>query len=85
MAIVLDTNPLRSPPRAGGGGGGGVSIQRVKKEEAESKISAWQNGKIAKINNRLKREEVVISGWEGKQVHKATSGMKKIEVRTLLF
>lgn len=73
-----------------GGGGQGqsgqtdndqmVSVQRVKKEEVESKISAWQNAKVSKINNRFKREDAVIIGWENEQVQKATSWMKKIEV-----
>ncbi|KAI9161752.1 hypothetical protein LWI28_020346 [Acer negundo] len=56
-----------------------MSVQRVKKEEVESKISAWQNAKVAKINNRFKREEAVINGWESEQVQKATSWMKKVE------
>ncbi|XP_051151792.1 remorin 4.1-like [Andrographis paniculata] len=59
--------------------GGDVSVQQVKKEEVESKINAWQNAKIAKINNRFKREDAVINGWEGEQVQKASSWMKKIE------
>ncbi|KAE8671685.1 putative leucine-rich repeat containing protein [Hibiscus syriacus] len=61
------------------GGGGEVSVLRVKKEEVESKISAWQNAKVAKINNRFKREDAVINGWESEQVQKATSWMKKVE------
>lgn len=56
------------------------SVQRVKKEEVESKINAWQNAKIAKINNRFKREDAVINGWESEQVQKASSWMKKVEV-----
>ncbi|KAK3446728.1 hypothetical protein EUGRSUZ_A02379 [Eucalyptus grandis] len=93
LAIVPDNNPLDevrrsvSPPRrpgpsvAGGGGGPGdqVTVQRVKKEEVEAKISAWQNAKVAKINNRFKREDAVIGGWESEQVHKASSWMKKVE------
>ncbi|CAN4118576.1 unnamed protein product [Withania somnifera] len=55
------------------------SVQRVKKEEVETKISAWQNAKISKINNRFKREDAVINGWESEEVQKATSWMKKIE------
>ncbi|KAI7731265.1 hypothetical protein M8C21_013208 [Ambrosia artemisiifolia] len=55
------------------------SVQRVKKEEVESKISAWQNAKIAKINNRFKREDAIINGWESEQVQKSTSWMKKVE------
>ncbi|KAK6127358.1 hypothetical protein DH2020_038901 [Rehmannia glutinosa] len=79
LAIVLDRNP---PPRGGGGGGGGgvISMRRgVKKEEAGTRISAWQNAKMAKINNRFKREDVIIAGFEGKKVDKATSRMKKVE------
>ncbi|KAA0053924.1 remorin [Cucumis melo var. makuwa] len=56
-----------------------ISLHMVKKEEVETKISAWQNAKIAKINNRYKREDAVISGWEREQVQKASSWMKKIE------
>ncbi|KAJ4822217.1 hypothetical protein Tsubulata_021192 [Turnera subulata] len=94
LAIVPDHNyPLEHPSSrrlagslalagaAAGGGGGGreMSVQRVKKEEVDSKISAWQNAKIAKINNRFKREDAVINGWESEQVQKATSWMKKVE------
>lgn len=62
-----------------------ASVQRVKKEEAESKTNAWQNAKIAKINNRFKREETIINGWEDKQVHKSSSWMKRVEVRSFLL
>ncbi|KAL4376736.1 hypothetical protein GQ457_02G040700 [Hibiscus cannabinus] len=62
-----------------GGSHGEVTVLRVKKEEVESKISAWQNAKVAKINNRFKREDAIINGWESEQVQKATSWMKKIE------
>lgn len=84
LAIVPDNNPLPSPRRGGGGGGGGgnhseVSVQRVKREEVETKISAWQTAKIAKINNRFKRDEAVINGLESEQVQKASSWMKKVE------
>ena len=80
------------PPSRGGGtfssssatsGGGAVNemtVQRVRKEEVEAKISAWQNAKVAKINNRFKREDAVINGWENEQVQKASSWMKKVEV-----
>lgn len=90
----LETNPLAIVPdssaavdegqrrgrSAAARGGGEISVQTVKKEEAETKISAWENAKIAKINNRFKREEAVISGWENEQVQKATSWLNKIEV-----
>lgn len=89
-------DPVASPRRramaAGGastsasmsGGGQGdqaLSVQRVKKEEVETKISAWQNAKVAKINNRFKREDAVINGWESEEVQKAATWMKKVEVR----
>ncbi|KAL9411836.1 hypothetical protein AB3S75_045439 [Citrus x aurantiifolia] len=85
LAIVPDHNPLDLGPgsrRVGSSVGQSdhvSSVQRVKKEEVESKISAWQNAKIAKINNKFKREDAVINGWEGEQVQKATSWMKKVE------
>lgn len=59
---------------------GEISVHVIKKEEVESKISAWQNAKIAKVNNRFKREDAIINGWESEQVQKASSWMKKIEV-----
>ncbi|KAM7263169.1 hypothetical protein ACFE04_000852 [Oxalis oulophora] len=86
LAIVPDTNPIQDHGRhivgSSGGGHSGVeapSVQRVKKEEVESKISAWQNAKIAKVNNRFKREDAIIHGWESEQVQKASSWMKKVE------
>ncbi|KAL8489595.1 hypothetical protein ACS0TY_025492 [Phlomoides rotata] len=88
LAIVPGSNPLESPRAAARGGGdrlsmstvnGEITVQLVKKEEVDSKINAWQNAKIAKINNRFKREDAVINGWEGEQVQKASSWMKKIE------
>lgn len=91
LAIVPDTNPLgpaESHPRhaASGVPANGhhrdvSSVQRVKKEEVESKITAWQTAKVAKVNNRFKREDAIISGWESEQVQKADSWMKKVEVR----
>lgn len=96
LAIVPDGHPfddqLPPPPsiaRQENGRGGGavatreISLQMVKKEEVETKISAWQNAKIAKINNRYKREDAVISGVEREQIQTASSWMKKIEVREL--
>ncbi|XAR69452.1 hypothetical protein NMG60_11001035 [Bertholletia excelsa] len=88
LAIVPDTSPLDPPPPSRRASNGGplitgnhseVSVQRVKKEEVETKISAWQTAKVAKINNRFKREDAIISGWEGEQVQKATSALKKVE------
>ncbi|GMH08176.1 hypothetical protein Nepgr_010016 [Nepenthes gracilis] len=87
LAIVTDNNPLDPLPTPRQTNGsesamiihGDVSVHRVKKEEVEAKISAWQNAKISKVNNRFKREDAIISGWENEQVHKATSWMKKVE------
>ncbi|KAI3788210.1 hypothetical protein L2E82_00950 [Cichorium intybus] len=88
LAIVPDTNPMASPSRPHGGSssmittGGNhseVSVQRVKKDEVESKISAWQNAKISKINNRFKRDDAIINGWENEQVQKSSLWMKKVE------
>jgi hypothetical protein len=88
LAIVPDSNPIPSPRRlpaspaapAGHRDGDGVSVGQVKKEEVESKIAAWQIAETAKIDNRFKREEVVINGWEGDQVEKASAWLKKYEV-----
>ncbi|XP_068637723.1 remorin 4.1-like [Aristolochia californica] len=87
LAIVPDNSPLDpvpSPRRATGSSSANnimedMSIQRVKKEEVESKISAWQTAKIAKINNRFKREDAVISGWESEEIQKAATRMKKVD------
>ncbi|KAF2307900.1 hypothetical protein GH714_033267 [Hevea brasiliensis] len=93
LAIVPDSNPLAPDPSSSsrglgtirwvaevcGGGGVEVTVQRVKKEEVETKITAWQNAKIAKLNNRFKREDAIINGWESEQVQKSTSWMKKVE------
>ncbi|CAN8254418.1 unnamed protein product [Cochlearia groenlandica] len=56
-----------------------ASVQRVKRDEVEAKITAWQTAKVAKINNRFKRQDAVINGLLNEQVHKANSLMKKIE------
>uniref|UniRef100_A0A7N0TPN0 Remorin C-terminal domain-containing protein n=1 Tax=Kalanchoe fedtschenkoi TaxID=63787 RepID=A0A7N0TPN0_KALFE len=78
-----DTPPVASPGTivavGPSSGHGEISVQRVKKEEVESKITAWQNAKIAKINNRFKREDAIIGGWENAQVDKASASMKKVE------
>nr|GEZ20018.1 hypothetical protein [Tanacetum cinerariifolium] len=93
LAIVADNNPrIASPTRRGAGGHQEMSlistttsasnhsdVSSVKKEEVESKISAWQNAKIAKINNRFKRDDAIINGWESEQVQKSTTWMKKVE------
>uniref|UniRef100_A0A804QDX6 Remorin C-terminal domain-containing protein n=1 Tax=Zea mays TaxID=4577 RepID=A0A804QDX6_MAIZE len=89
-------SPRRGPPPAAPGAdaaalvaadghgsreGGGVSVGQVRKEEVESKIAAWQVAEVAKVNNRFKREEVVINGWEGDQVEKASAWLKKGSLR----
>lgn len=95
LAIVPDSghvDPFPSPRHVGGTSSTAnnatmeeVSLLRVKKEEIESKISAWMTAKIAKINNRFKREDSIINGWEGEEVHKASSKLKKIEVRKIII
>ncbi|XP_064967225.1 remorin 4.1-like [Musa acuminata AAA Group] len=86
LAIVPDNNPFPSPGRpppeidsAASSSADEVRVHLVKKEEVESKISAWQTAEVAKINNRFKREEAIINGWESEQVEKATARLKKIE------
>ncbi|KAM3279291.1 hypothetical protein ACQJBY_046554 [Aegilops geniculata] len=95
LAIVPDSGrPFATPPSRSGGSSGRaarldlevvpaagppVEASQVKKEEVETKVSAWQTAEIAKINNRFKREEVVINGWETEQVDKASAWLKKIE------
>ncbi|KAM3365281.1 hypothetical protein ACQJBY_015186 [Aegilops geniculata] len=93
LAIVPDSNPIPSPrrglsprpvvevaaPGAGQGQGDEVSVGQVKKDEVETKIAAWQIAEVAKVNNRFKREEVVINGWEGDQVEKASAWLNKYE------
>lgn len=95
LAIVPDSgHPFATPPSRSGGSSGRaarldlevvpaagppVEASQVKKEEVETKVSAWQTAEIAKINNRFKREEVVINGWETEQVDKASAWLKKIE------
>ncbi|XP_042513874.1 remorin 4.1-like [Macadamia integrifolia] len=86
LAIVPDnSHPLdhvggsSSSANINGGLTEEMSTHRVKREEIESKISAWQTAKIAKVNNRFKREDAVINGWKSEQVQKAESALKKVE------
>uniref|UniRef100_A0A0E0DZY7 Remorin C-terminal domain-containing protein n=1 Tax=Oryza meridionalis TaxID=40149 RepID=A0A0E0DZY7_9ORYZ len=93
LAIVPDSHPIATParsrasqlevvPAAGPSAPAPappVEARQVKKEEVETKVSAWQTAEVAKINNRFKREEVVINGWETEQVEKASAWLKKIE------
>uniref|UniRef100_A0ACD6A262 Uncharacterized protein n=1 Tax=Avena sativa TaxID=4498 RepID=A0ACD6A262_AVESA len=68
--LDLEVVPAPGPP---------VEAKQVRKEEVETKVSAWQTAEVAQINNRFKREEVVINGWETEQVDKACAWLKKIE------
>jgi hypothetical protein len=85
LAIVADTGcPLpRAPapaPASTCAAEEVVEVRQVKKDEAEAKVAAWQAEEVAKINNKFKREEVVINGWESQQINKATAYLNKIEV-----
>ncbi|XP_062214248.1 remorin 4.1-like [Phragmites australis] len=91
LAIVPDSHPIATParsrvpldlevvPAGPGPAQPPVEARQVKKEEVETKVTAWQTAEVAKINNRFKREEVVINGWETEQVEKASAWLKKIE------
>jgi len=92
LAIVPDSHPIATPARSRASGlevvpagppppppPAHVEASQVKKEEVETKVTAWQTAEVAKINNRFKREEVVINGWETEQVEKASAWLKKIE------
>ncbi|XP_023730896.1 remorin 4.1 [Lactuca sativa] len=56
-----------------------VSVTSFKKEEVESKITAWKNAKVAEINNRFKCEDAIIKGWESEQAQQSALRMKKVE------
>lgn len=88
LAIVADSNPIDHAPSSRYVAGSSstvsnqevsVAVHMVKKEETESKIMAWQTAEIAKINNRFKREEAIISGLEGEEIQKASTRFKKTE------
>ncbi|KAL5210249.1 hypothetical protein ABZP36_005872 [Zizania latifolia] len=93
LAIVPDSHPIATPARsrapldlevvpagpATAAPQQPVDARQVKKEEVETKVSAWQTSEVAKIINRFKREEVVINGCETEQVEKASAWFKKIE------
>jgi hypothetical protein len=89
--IVPDSHPIATPARSTArppaldlevvpAGGPPVEASRVKKEEVETKVAAWQTAEMAKINNRFKREEIVINGWETEQLDNASAWLKKIQV-----
>lgn len=86
LAIVPDSgNPLPATPapaparRGRGNNEAVVEVRQVKKDEVEAKVTAWQAEEVAKMNNKFKREDVVINGWESQQIHKATAWLNKIE------
>lgn len=87
LAIVPSTSADPAPlahhepaaPVARGGDQEVVSAQRVRKEEVESKISAWETEELAKIDSRFRRQEAIISGWEAEQIEQASAWLKKIE------
>ncbi|XP_076884436.1 uncharacterized protein LOC143533602 [Bidens hawaiensis] len=68
---------------SGGAGHGGrevvASVGSFRKEEVESKITAWKDAKIAEINNRFKCEDAIISGWEAEHAQQSALRMKKVE------
>jgi len=93
LAIVPDSHPIATPARSRASGlevvpagpapapqpPAHLEASQVKKEEVETKVTAWQTAEVAKINNRFKREDVVINGWETEQVEKASAWLKKSE------
>jgi hypothetical protein len=89
LAIVPDSHRIAMPARSSSAppldlevvpAAPPVEAGQAKKAEVETKVTAWQTAEMAKINNRFKREEVVINGWETEQVEKASAWFKKIEV-----
>ena len=86
LAIVADTGrplpraPAPAPASSACAAEEVVEVRQVKKDEAEAKVAAWQAEEVAKVNNKFKREEVVINGWESQQINKATAYLNKIEV-----
>ncbi|KAI3782550.1 hypothetical protein L2E82_12601 [Cichorium intybus] len=76
---VYDVDGMLSPVHGRNGREVVVPVRNVKKEEVESKITAWKNAKIAEITNRFKCEDAIIKGWESEMVQKATLKMKHVE------
>lgn len=56
-----------------------VALQKVKRDKIEAKAVAWEEAKMAKVDNRFKREEAIIDAWENEQKVKANIEMKKVE------
>lgn len=56
-----------------------VALQKVKKDEIDAKAVAWEEAKMAKVDNRFKREATIIDAWENEQKVKANIKMKKVE------
>jgi len=56
-----------------------LALQKVKRDEIEAKAVAWEEAKMAKVDNRFKRDEAIIGAWENEQKVKANIKMKKVE------
>ncbi|KAH9602562.1 hypothetical protein KSS87_001040 [Heliosperma pusillum] len=79
---AISNNNNSNNNNSGSGAGvavGELGVHIVKKEEVDAKITAWQTAKIAKLNNRFKREDAIITGWENEQIDKASTRMKIVE------
>lgn len=57
-----------------------LALQKVKKDKIEAKAVAWEEAKLAKVDNRFKRDEAIIEAWENEQKVRANIKMKKVEV-----
>ncbi|KAK8933252.1 hypothetical protein KSP39_PZI015361 [Platanthera zijinensis] len=57
-----------------------LSVESTRREEVETKISAWEEEEVSRITNRFQRQKAIIDGWEGEQVEKASACLKKLEV-----
>ncbi|XP_020574826.1 remorin 4.1-like [Phalaenopsis equestris] len=56
-----------------------MSAESTRREEVESKISAWEDEEIARITNRFRRQKAIIDGWEVEQVDRANAWLKRVE------
>ncbi|PKU69816.1 Remorin [Dendrobium catenatum] len=75
LAIVRSEDPPPPPPPPPRQ----ISAESTRKEEVESKITAWEAEEVARITNRFQRQKAIIDGWEGEQVDSANAWLKKIE------
>eukprot|EP00253_Pinus_taeda_P028902 PITA_28902 len=58
-----------------------LALQKVKREEIEAKAVAWEEAKMAKVDNRFKRDEAITDAWENEKTVKASIKMKKVETK----